>query len=215
MNSLALYFIFACSQKDSDSAALPPEDTAEDTTSYEPSFEVEPSSESNEAFDESPQQMLNIQHAGIWNLSPIAGPYNSIYGELHIQELINGYTVVPYCDFTFGITGYATDEICEGCDFGFSIEFFVLEPEPPDEEEEELILPEDFPQAESISDCFSPELPQHQETRILAYSSSEGMLYFNYYNTNIWVPWYPAVFLNDALEVFYQEDIGFFGAGDD
>ena len=81
--------------------------------------------------------MLNIQHAGIWNLSPIAGPYNSMYGELNIQELIDGYTVVPYCDFTFGVTGYATEDLCETCDFGFSIDFFVLEPEPPEEGEEE------------------------------------------------------------------------------
>lgn len=210
-----LYLLIACGEKQSDNATLPPQDTAEETASYEPSFELEPSSEGNEAFDESPQQMLNIQHAGIWNLSPAAGPYNSMYGELNIQELINGYTVVPYCDFTFGVTGYVTENICDTCDFGFDIDFFVLEPDAPSEEDEEIIVPDDFPQAEEISDCFSPELPAHQETRTLAYSFADEMLYFNYHNTDIWVPWYPAVFLSDTLEVFFQEDVGFFGAGDD
>ena len=76
-------------------------------------------------------------------------------------------------------------------------------------------IPEEFPTAENLSDCFSPEIPSHQEVRVMAYSLSDEMLYFNYYNTGIWVPWYPATFIHDTLEVNFKEEIGFYGVGDD
>ena len=208
-----IWLFLACSEKEVDSAQLPP---AEEITEqgFEPSFEADPETDSV-AFDEQPPQLLHIQHSGIWNLSPIAGPYTSMYGELNIKELIDGYTVIPYCDFSFAVTGYVTEDVCPTCDFGFTIEFFVMEPEPPDEEEEEIELPEDFPQAENMSDCFSPELPDHQDVRVMAYSLADEMIYFNYFDTGIWIPWYPATFIHDTLEVYYFEEIGFFGAGDD
>ena len=59
------------------------------------------------------------------------------------------------------------------------------------------------------------ELPEHQETRVLAYSIADEMLYFDYFNTGIWVPWYPATFIHDTLEVYYYEEIGFYGVDDD
>ena len=209
-----MFWLFlACSEKEVDSAQLPPEEVTEEQ-GFEPSFEADPVTDSV-AFDEQPMQMLQLQHSGIWNLAPIAGPYTSMYGELNIQELIDGYTVVPYCDFSFAVTGYATEDVCPTCDFAFSIEFFVMEPEPSEEEEEEFELPEDFPQAEDMSDCFSPELPDHQEIRVMSYSLEDEMIYFNYFDTGIWIPWYPATFIHDTLEIYYLEEIGFFGAGDD
>lgn len=207
-----IWLLLACTDQTKDNAELPPEEEYSEEESIEPSFEEPPVSE--EAFDEAPPQMLQLVHTGIWNLSPIAGPYTSLYGELNIQERIDGGILFPYCDFDFAVTGYKVETLCPTCDFGFSIEFFVQEPEPVPEEEE-IEIPDGIPIAVSIEECFTPELPEHQETRTLAYSIDEQMLYFDYFNTGIWVPWYPATFINDTLEVYYYEEVGFYGVEND
>ena len=124
MNLPFLYLLIACGKKESDSATLPPQDTAEEDNSYEPSFELGPPMRATKHLMK--PQKLNIQHAGIWNLSP--GPYNSMYGELNIQELIDGYTVVPTATSLLAVDWICQKDLCETCDFGFSIDFFVLEP---------------------------------------------------------------------------------------
>ena len=208
------WLLISCSEKEDKQSALPEEEEYVEVESTEPSYETEPSGE-EEAFDEIPQLMLHLNHTGIWNLAPIAGPYTSMYGAFKIQELINGNNIYPYCDFSFAVTGIEVETLCPTCDFGFAVEFFISEPEPPEEGEEVLEVPEGFPIAESIEDCFTPELPEHQEMRVIAYSITDQMLYFDYFNTGIWVPWYPATFINDTLEVYYNEEFGFYGVGDD
>jgi hypothetical protein len=208
------WLLFACVEKEEQQSSLPEEEVYPEEEGEEPSFETEPSGEM-EAFDEEPQQLLQLRHTGIWNLSPIAGPYTSMYGALNIQELIDGNDLFPYCDFSFAVTGIEVETLCPSCDFGFAVEFFVSEPVPPEEGEEELVVPAGFPIADGIEDCFTPELPEHQEMRVIAYSIADQMLYFDYFNTGIWVPWYPATFINDTLEVYYDEEFGFFGVGDD
>ena len=207
------WILLACTEKTDEVVELPEEEPYEEEIA-EPSFEDAPETE-DVAFAEVPPQMLHLVHSGIWNLSPISGPYTSMFGELNIQEQINGNSTFPYCDFNLAVTGHEVDDLCPTCDFGFAIEFFVQEPVPLEEGEEELIFPEKLPVAESIEECFTPELPEHQETRVLAYSIADEMLYFDYFNTGIWVPWYPATFIHDTLEVYYYEEIGFYGAGDD
>ncbi|MEC7986481.1 MAG: hypothetical protein VX278_15045 [Myxococcota bacterium] len=210
-----LFSIIACSDKgDADEVQLPPEDTyvAEDTA--EPYFDAE-TGLFDTGYDEVPPYQLHIAHTGMWTLSPVAGPYTSLQGELNLSEIIDNNDTFPYCDFRMGITGYASEAMCNTCDFGFEVNFYLLDPEEPEEGEEVIEPPEEIPIAESLGDCFSPDLPHHQEVRQMAYSIEEETLYFNYYDTGIWLPWYPAVFIHDSLEVNYTQTLAFYGVGED
>ena len=211
-----LITILACSDKgDTGVAQLPPEETyvVEDTA--EAFFEEDDAMLYDTGYDEVPPFHLHVSHTGIWSLSPVAGPYTSLQGELILTEVIDTNDTFPYCNFRMGITGYASDAMCNTCDFGFEVNFFLLDPEEPEEGEEVIEIPDEIPIADNLSECFAPDLPDHQEVRQMAYSMDEETLYFNYYNTGIWLPWYPAVFIHDTLEVNYTQTLAFYGVGED
>jgi hypothetical protein len=111
------------------------------------------------------------------------------------------------------LTGYATDIMCPTCDFAFDIEFYHVEDE--DEDQEEPMNPNGMNgepiKAESLEDCLSPDLPAHQEVRRLGFSSTEGIIYFDYFNSGIWIPWYEALKIHDNVTLNWEASLGFFG----
>jgi hypothetical protein len=154
--------------------------------------------------NEEPLHTLTMTHTGQWDLLPLGGPFTSMVGELQVTELLDGDEMTPWCKVTFSLTGQAVDEVCPTCDFGFLILFYLS-----DEGDKK------DPKVGGREDCQSPQLPQDGETRVLAYSEAESLLYFNYYGTDIWVPWYEAAQFRDELNYEWTDAAGFIGVEED
>ena len=84
------------------------------------------------------------------------------------------------------------------------------------EEEEEMpgMMDGEPIEAENLDGCLSPDLPGHQEIRRLGYSSTDGIIYFDYYNSGIWIPWFEANQLHDEITFSWEAKLGFFGFED-
>ena len=150
--------------------------------------------------DETPPYTLTMSHTGSWDLLPIGGPFTSMVGSLEIVELLDANEMQPWCKATFSLTGQSVDDICPTCDFGFIILFYLVDEG--DKKDKEVGL---------LEDCQSPGLPADGEVRTLAYSESDSMLYYNYGDTNIWIPWYEANQLRDELNYAWTATAGFIG----
>jgi len=161
--------------------------------------------------NEEPPHSLTMEHSGHWDLLPLGGPFTSMVGSLQVVELLDGNKLSPWCRATFSLTGQATDEVCPTCDFGFLILFYLTEEGP---KKDDLKDDKGNPVG-GLADCQSPQLPGDGETRTLAYSDSENMIYFNYNGTNIWVPWYQATQLRDELNFVWEHTAGFTGVEED
>jgi hypothetical protein len=133
-----------------------------------------------------------------------------------VLEVIDGATDPSWCSMTFNLTGFATDIMCETCDMAFDVEFYLLENE--DEENappEDDMMDEDPVQAYVLDDCLSPDMPSHEEIRRLGFSVTEGTVYFDYYNSGFWLPWYDAYQIHDDVFITWESTVGFFGFPDD
>ena len=155
--------------------------------------------------NETPPFELDLNHAGAWQLLPLGGPYTSMVGELTVTELLDGNESTPWCSATFALTGQAVDDLCKTCDYGFTILFYLLE---------EGSEKEDKGKGDSVGGlekCRSPDIPSDGEVRTLAYSDSDSTIYFNYYGSDIWIPWYDASDLHDEVNFEWEATLGFVG----
>ena len=207
--SLAALAMSACTEPEQ-TAELPDiEDGSMDTAM--PSFSVD-TALYDTGFNEQMVQQLQLIHEGSWEMSPPSGPYTVLYGELEVMEVIDGRIDPPWCDFTFALTGYISDEVCDGCDIAFDVSFFLLADEdPPDEDEIDMENPE---QAYQLEDCLTPDMPAHEEVRRLGFSSFEQQIYFDYYDSGIRIPWYEADQILDSVTFEWEQTIGFYGFED-
>ena len=69
--------------------------------------------------------------------------------------------------------------------------------------------------AQLVEECFTPDLPGHQEIRRLGFSFVEQTIYFNYYNSGIWLPWYEASQNQNEVLFDWESRVGFYGFPDD
>ena len=91
----------------------------------------------------------------------------------------------------------------------------ITEREDEDEEIEEEDEMEEGTFAETPSDCFVPDMPDHLESRRLGYSALEGTIYFDYYDSGFWIPWYTADQIHDSITFEWNTLVGFYGFPDD
>ena len=169
-------------------------------------------------FNEPLQFALDVAHEGSWTLGPnFEAPYDILTGEMTIQEIADGDIITPWCDFTYSLTGQASNAAgCDTCDFVFDIEFYVLDYDEDPDDEEDMDDMEDGPmQARLIEQCFTPDLPAHQEIRRLGFSFVEQTIYFNYYNSGLWIPWYDASQNVNEVMFSWETQVGFYGFPDD
>ena len=172
MSLTLLLFSIGCGSKETDSSvSVIPEDTqpqSADTgmgwfavdTAFDTGYNTPP-----------PMNML-VTHTGEWELSPAAGPYQILIGEMSVQEIVVENTATLWCDFQISLTGEANGAGCPTCDFGFMVEFYVHEnPNVPDESE--MDMDEDPEFAYTINDCMTPDLPEHEGLWQMGYSSLE------------------------------------------
>ena len=166
-------------------------------------------------FNEPPVAQLDITQTGSWELSPVAGPYEVLVGSMDILEVIDGDEVDPWCQFTYSIVGEITEGGCPTCQLSMTIEFYVVDYGEEIEEpmDDEMDGPPE--RAYTVGDCFAPDLPQHLEQRQYSYSQIDETIYFNYYSSGIWIPWYEASQVQNQIFFLWQNSIGFYGFPDD
>jgi hypothetical protein len=191
-----------CSNPDGASTGtpLPPADTSDISYIDEDSWADTDTGLSGAYPNEAPPHTLTMTHTGSWDLLPISGPFTSMVGELQILEALDSEPLTPWCKATFSLTGQSADERCPTCDFGFIILFYLNDEG--DKKNKDV---------GGLEDCQSPGLPADGEVRTLAYSESDSMIYLNYYDTGIWVPWYEANQLRDELNYAWTGSAGFIG----
>lgn len=206
-----LLALVGCKKSDGDSgtATLPPEtgdpssgggtDTAASFTdgSYIP----------DTGYNQAPELTLSISHVGHWQQTPVGGPYTAMTGEMVVEELVDGNPNDPWCRATLALTGLALDEGdgCASCDASFLVEFFVVAEGATEEEQE------DDPDVTigGLSDCFSPDLPEGGDRWRMGWSELEGQIYFDFYDSGIWLPWYGGESSFDRVEFSWITSAGF------
>ena len=198
-----------CSGSSSDTGTpeqLPPVDTAENTLTDTIDWNVSDTGLNGSYSNEEPPFELTLQHEGVWELLPLGGPYTSMVGEMTVVELLDGNENTPYCRATFSLTGQVAESTCDSCDVSFLILFYLTdEGEKGDKEGKEKS------EVGGLADCQSPDLPADGETRTLGYSDLDSTIYFNYYDSDIWIPWYDANDLHDEVNFSWEETVGFAG----
>jgi hypothetical protein len=170
--------------------------------------------------DQVPNNTLAIQHVGSWSLSPLGGPYRAVVGDLTVEEFIDGDEDMPWCWVVYAMTGEVVEdaraESCATCDFVFEIQYYVnvdggLRPEDGAEpidtggnyDEDDVV------ETNGIEDCMSPELPRDGERLLMGWSEDEETLYFEYYGSGIWLPWYSGELDFDKLDFSWVDEFGF------
>lgn len=139
--------------------------------------------------DETPEHTLTLDQAGVWSLTPRGGPWTALTGDLTITELLDGDLELPACEATFALTGEEAEPAgCDTCDAAFSILFYLSDGDP--------------------DACMDPDIPLDGETRIYGWSAVDETIYFNYYGSGVWVPWYEATLDEDTLTVAWTADLG-------
>jgi hypothetical protein len=196
-----------CNGKGSDSAAatLPPDSGGtSDSEDSGGTFDGNPGNDTG--FNLEPEVALGISHIGHWDQTPVGGPYTAMTGELLVEEMVDGRPDQPWCRVMYALTGLALDaHTCDLCDSAFLVEFFVVAEGQTDEELAEYGPLEVGGQAE----CFSPDLPADGERWEMGWSSIDETLYFNYYGSNIWLPWYAGLGDHDRVEFSWITSAGF------
>lgn len=135
-----------------------------------------------------PSHTLLMQESGTWVMSPTGGPYDAMSGTLLIEQLLDGKGD-PICSLTFSLTGAKAGFQCPGCSYTYFIQHVLVEGDP--------------------EPCSGAELPQDGDSRVLGYSSEDRLIYYNYNDTGIWLPWYDASRLGDEVSFMWESSMGY------
>ena len=163
------------------------------TTSTSTSFPVDTGFGSVPDVD--PDHFLHISQLGTWTMSPPGGPYDNMTGGLIINEIIDDgpedTAEPPECEVTYTLVGqtYAPNS-CADCDWTLTVEFT----------------------GDGDRDsCHDPDMPPLNTEPgggwPMGYSSSTNKVYFNYFGTGVWVPWYNAVKVGDVITIDFLTSV--------
>ncbi len=163
-----------------DGEAPPPEPT--DTDSGEPqilpldSFPLPEDTAPEVIPDFTPEHWVKLEQTGTWTLGNTSAPWGSVVGTLRVREYIDALdTALPVyeCDVRYSLTGTeVTQHDCGACDFVMAVEHYVQSGDP--------------------GACHDPDVPLQGSIRHLGYDNTSGKIYFDYYGTGVWLPWYDA-----------------------
>lgn len=183
--------VCGCDGGDNDSPTpLPPIDSEapEDTGG----FPIDTSPETG--LNEAPLHTLTIEQRGSWDLEPFGGPYVTLTGRFEASEYLDDQrppdpedtaAVADYppdalrCTATFSLVGSLAEDPCPSCDFTFAVEYYLTDGDP--------------------EPCRDPDMPTHGEVRRYGFSEDEGMIYLDYGDAGLWLPWWQAVRLGDEV----------------
>ena len=183
---------------------LPPdEDDGQAADTGMPFFPVDTAG-ADTGFNLDPVDTLTLSHTGVWSQSPVGGPYTALTGNLTVVEYLNGEEDEPWCQVHFAVTGLKTDARCPTCDIGYIVEFYVLSEGPTEEQSADDI------EVGGRDQCESPDLPDDLDRWHMGWSEDEQTLYFNYFDSGFWLPWYEADVVHDDISFSWEETMGFF-----
>jgi len=149
-------------------------------------------------YDSEPASWVHITQEGSWELSPVTGDYTDLVGELRITEWRNE-DEVPSCTVAFALTGQATDQLCDTCDFAFDIEYYQTDEGGETEDGEPI---------GGRPACASPDLPVHEEVRRMGLAELEETVYFDYYGGGLWLPWFDATLSANQVSLTWAATYG-------
>ena len=141
--------------------------------------------------DETPEHTLTLLHEGVWDMTPLGGPYSAMTGALTALEILDDDALKPACELTYGLTGVSVDDGCDGCDFTFEVSFYLIEGDP--------------------SMCSDPEIPADGDRWVLGFAPTgdgAGVLSRDYAGVGVWIPWYEAALKGDALTFQWTATVG-------
>lgn len=203
--------VAACSGDDTGAAGAGqlPADDADDGSGDTglPFFPVDTAADTG--FNLSPVDTLTLEHTGVWSQSPVGGPYSALTGDLSIFEYLNEDDAQPWCRARFAVTGLKTDTTCPTCDIGYLVEFYLVSEGATEEEAADEV------EVGGLDRCESPDLPADLERWHMGWSEDEQTLYFDYYDSGFWLPWYEADAVHDDIAFRWAETLGFFVPEDD
>ena len=146
------------------------------------------------AADVEPDHWLHITQLGTWNLSPPGGPYANLTGTLTATEIVDQLEDTadpPDCQVVYALVGQTYEpHTCAECDFTVRVEFTGTG---------------------NRESCYDPDMPPLSTPDgggwPMGYSSSTNKVYFNYYGSGVWVPWYDAVKVGDVITIDFSTSI--------
>lgn len=152
-----------------------------------------------------PAATISIEHSGWWDRS--GTPFDAMVGRLQVAERINGY--VPdtsdtgdnlACDVAYFLTGTPANGNggCADCGPAWRVTF-TLDPE----------------SVTGLEGCRDPELPNDGDTWLLSNNPVEGMIYFNYFGSGVWLPWWPAAESSERIDYGWIGELAVDPGGED
>lgn len=147
--------------------------------------------------DDVPDHTLEVVHSGYWERS--GTPYDAVVGELHVREILDGY--VPdtsdtgdqlACDVRWFVTGTPDSIVhtCPGCDPGWEVTFTY-----------------DEASVSTLALCNDRELPDDGSVWHLALHPGDGVIYYNWFGSGVWLPWWNAEEVGDRVDYGWQGQI--------
>ena len=136
----------------------------------------------------------------------MGGPYTDMIGTMTVEESILGGETI--CNAEFSLTGTVSKTDCDHCAEAFEVLFYMVSQGELDEYGEQ-VLNEDGAAVSGLGMCQFPDLPQDGETWRLGFAEVDGALFWDYYDSGVWVPLYDAEELHDEVTFEYETTVGF------
>jgi hypothetical protein len=194
----AIAALLACNGKPEETdVVLPPEDTDIPRDTDVSDFPEDTGLDTG--LNQAPIHTVTLHQWGLWSLSPSGGAYDAMSGELYVQEYIDGERpdtadtdpdtdLVLDCDLLFSLSGTPSATSCSGCAFTFDVTFALASGDP--------------------GMCNDPELPEDTEVHRFGFSQSEAAIFYDFGGIGVWLPWYPAVKVDDVVTFDWEATIG-------
>lgn len=163
-----------------------PAETGEYTFVYDTSTYVIDTGALVDTANSAPDTIITMVQTGTWNLSPPGGPYTTVSGTFSALETMEDGAVG--CNVTFAVEGTVTDEGCPGCTQGLEIHYNTLDG--------------------NGAPCRDRDLPEPGDDRTFGVALDEATLYWDYYDTGAWLPWYDLSQEGDTLTVSWRAELG-------
>jgi hypothetical protein len=193
---------------DSGTASLPPDSASgsDNPDTGQGFFDVDTGPSGDTGLNEEPPYELRISHTGTWERSPLGGPYTDMIGTMSVTESILGGATI--CNAEFSLTGTVSKTECDHCDEAFDVFFYLVSQGELDDYGEQ-VLNKDGVAVAGLGMCQFPDIPLDGDTWRLGFAPVDGSLFWDYYDSGIWVPLYDAEELHDEVTFEYETTVGF------
>ncbi|MCB9673869.1 MAG: hypothetical protein H6737_02070 [Alphaproteobacteria bacterium] len=147
-----------------------------------------------------PLHTVILEQSGIWNLS--GNPYNALIGSFRVREVVDNQvpdTAVTgdtaddlACNVRFSMQGTPAPQPngCPNCSHVWDIQFTI-----------------DADSETGTGACVDPDLPQDGDTWRMGFAQGQAVIFFNFYGTGIYVPWWGAVQSGDSVVFEWSREL--------